>query len=145
MWHFVADLHTKFLYVLKLSAFGGDLKNPRASTIHLRRLWRSLKYEEVFLKAYDSVIEARRGIGGWLYFYNEERLHQALGYRTPRAVFAGEACEHVDNPPLRYALLRVIHMLRGTTSREGGINVLTQVNRQSRRFRLPSLLTRSTS
>ena len=110
-----------------MSAFGGDLKNPRASIIHLRRLWRSLKYEEVFLKAYDSVIEARRGIGGWLYFYNEERLHQALGYRTPRAVFAGEACEPVDNPPLRDALLRVIHMLRGTTSGEGGINVLTQV------------------
>lgn len=73
------------------------------------------------------MIEARRGIGGWLYFYNEERLHQALGYRTPRAVFAGEACEPVDNPPLRDALLRVIHMLRGTTSGEGGINVLTQV------------------
>ena len=35
--------------------------------------------------------EARRGIGGWLAFYNDERPHQALGYRTPRAVFAGEA------------------------------------------------------
>jgi putative transposase len=44
------------------------------------------------------VIEARRGIGSWLSFYNDERPHQALGYRTPRAVFAGEACEHVDNP-----------------------------------------------
>ena len=51
-----------------------------------------------FIKAYGSVIEARRGIGGWLCFYNDERAHQALGYRTPRAVFAGEACEHVDNP-----------------------------------------------
>src|SRR5580704_19666175 len=50
-----------------------------------------------FTKAYGSVIEARRGIGGWLSFYNDERPHQALGYRTPRAVFAGEACGHVDN------------------------------------------------
>jgi len=37
-------------------------------------------------------MEARRGIGGWLRFYNEERPHQALGYRTPRGVFDGEAC-----------------------------------------------------
>ena len=44
------------------------------------------------------MIEARRGIGGWLCFYNEERPHQALGYRTPCAVFAGAACEYVDNP-----------------------------------------------
>jgi len=64
----------------------------------IERLWRSLKYEEVFIKAYGSVLEARRGIGGWLSFYNDERPHQALGYRTPRAVFVGEACEHVDNP-----------------------------------------------
>jgi hypothetical protein len=56
-----------------------------------------------FIKAYGSVAEARRGIGGWLSFYNEERPHQALDYRTPRAVFEGEACEHVDNPS---ALLR---------------------------------------
>jgi Integrase core domain len=45
----------------------------------IERLWRSLKYEEVFTKAYGSVIEARRGIGGWLPFYNDERPHQALG------------------------------------------------------------------
>jgi hypothetical protein len=57
--------------------------------IFIERLWRSLKYEEVFIKAYGSVIEARRGIGGWLTFYNEERPHQALGYRTPRGVFDG--------------------------------------------------------
>ena len=65
--------------------------------IFIERLWRSLKYEEVFIKAYGSVAEARRGIGGWLAFYNDERPHQALDYRTPRAVFEGEACDHVDN------------------------------------------------
>src|SRR6202042_546510 len=75
-----------------------DGKGRFLDNIFIERLWRSLKYEEVFIKAYGSVIEARRGIGGWLCFYNEERPHQALGYRTPRAVFAGEACEHVDNP-----------------------------------------------
>jgi putative transposase len=66
--------------------------------IFIERLWRSLKYEEVFLKAYGSVAAARGGIGGWLGFYNDERPHQALGYQTPRAVFeAVAACAYVDN------------------------------------------------
>jgi putative transposase len=51
----------------------------------------------VFLKAYDTVAEARRGIGGWLLFYNDARPHQALGYRTPREVFEAAACVDVDN------------------------------------------------
>ncbi len=74
-----------------------DGKGRFLDNIFIERLWRSLKYEEVFTKAYGSVIEARRGIGGWLSFYNDERPHQALGYQTPRSVFVGEACEHVDN------------------------------------------------
>jgi len=41
-------------------------------------LWKSVKYEEVYLKAYDSVAEARAGIGAYLRFYNNERPHQAL-------------------------------------------------------------------
>jgi putative transposase len=74
-----------------------DGKGRFLDNIFIERLWRSLKYEEVFIKAYGSVAEARLGIGGWLAFYNDERPHQALDYRTPRAVFAGEACDHVDN------------------------------------------------
>jgi putative transposase len=80
-----------------------DGKGRFLDNIFIERLWRSLKYEEVFIKAYGSVLEARRGIGGWLRFYNDERPHQALGYRTPRAVFVSEASGHVDNP---CALLR---------------------------------------
>ena len=52
-----------------------------------QRLWRSAKYEEVYLKAYESVAEARAGIGAYLNFYNTERPHQALDYRTPAQVF----------------------------------------------------------
>ena len=74
-----------------------DGKGRFLDNIFIERLWRSLKYEDVFIKAYGSVAEARQGIGGWLRFYNKERLHQALGYRTPRAVFDGEAHEFVDN------------------------------------------------
>jgi putative transposase len=59
--------------------------------IFIERLWRSLKYEEVYLKDYSLLSEARAGIKGWFRFYNEERLHQSLGYRTPAAVYYG-AC-----------------------------------------------------
>ena len=82
-----------------------DGKGRFLDNIFIERLWRSLKYEEVFIKAYGSVAEARRGIGGWFAFYNDERPHQALDYRTPRAVFEGAACEHVDNAPHRSAPL----------------------------------------
>jgi putative transposase len=55
--------------------------------IFVERLWRSLKYEEVYLKDYASVEEARTGIAGYFRFYNHERLHQSLGYRTPAAIY----------------------------------------------------------
>jgi putative transposase len=68
-----------------------DGKGRFLDNIFIERLWRSLKYEEVFIKAYGSVPEARIGIGEWLTFYNDERPHQALDYRTPTAVFHGAA------------------------------------------------------
>ena len=52
--------------------------------IFVERLWRSLKYEEVYLNAYATVAEAKTSIGAWLSFYNEERQHQSLVYHTPR-------------------------------------------------------------
>jgi hypothetical protein len=54
--------------------------------------------KRLYINAYASVPEARRGIGGWLTFYNDERLYQALGYRTPCEVFqAPGTCGDVDN------------------------------------------------
>jgi putative transposase len=55
--------------------------------IFIERLWRSLKYEEVYLRDYLRVTEARAGIGRYFHFYNHERPHQSLGYRTPAAVY----------------------------------------------------------
>ena len=55
--------------------------------IFVERLWRSLKYEEVYLHASATVAEAKTGIGAWLSFYNEERQHHSLGYRTPRQIY----------------------------------------------------------
>lgn len=74
-----------------------DGKGRYLDNIFIERLWRSLKYEEVYIKAYDSVAEARRSLGEWLAFYNDVRPHQSLEYRTPREIFEGLACEHVDN------------------------------------------------
>ena len=55
--------------------------------IFVERLRRSLKYEEVYLKDYASATEARAGIAGYFRFYNPERLHQSLDYRTPAAIY----------------------------------------------------------
>jgi len=59
--------------------------------IFVERLWRSLKYEEVFTKAYATVAEAKSGIGLYLSHYNTERPHQALDYKTPCEVFEAGA------------------------------------------------------
>jgi len=64
-----------------------DGKGRCMDNIFVERLWRSLKYEEVYLNAYASVAEAKAGIGAWLDFYNQERQHQSLGYRTPRQIY----------------------------------------------------------
>jgi putative transposase len=65
--------------------------------VFVERLWRSLKHEEVHLKAYANGLEARIGIGQWLRFYNDSHLHQALAYKTPAAIWAAEA-RPVDLP-----------------------------------------------
>lgn len=56
--------------------------------IFTERLWRSVKYEEVYLNEYDSPREARAGITRYMEFYNYRRIHQALGYKTPAAIYA---------------------------------------------------------
>jgi len=98
-----------------------DGKGRFLDNIFIERLWRSLKYEEVFIKAYGSVREARLGIDGWLAFYNDERPHQALDYRTPRAVFEDAARNHVDNASA--ALPRYPHDYRQNSNEK----VLTNV------------------
>jgi putative transposase len=60
-----------------------DGKGRALDNIFVERLWRTVKYEEVYLKDYTSPREARQGIGQYLAFYNQERPHQSLGYRTP--------------------------------------------------------------
>ncbi len=70
-----------------------DGKGRYQDNIFVERLWRTVKYEEVYLKAYVNAGEARRELGAYFRFYNHRRPHQALGYRTPAEVFYGEAVE----------------------------------------------------
>ena len=57
--------------------------------IFIERLWRSLKYEEIYLKEYATVLEAIENIGNYFRFYNGERFHQSLDYKTPQEVYYG--------------------------------------------------------
>lgn len=64
-----------------------DGKGRALDNIFTERLWRSVKYEEVYLAEYDSPRAAHRGLHRYFDFYNHRRLHQALGYRTPAEVY----------------------------------------------------------
>lgn len=68
-------------------AISMDGKGRVFDNIFVERLWRTVKYEEIYLKDYQDVDESRRGIGVYFRFYNQERLHQALGYQTPAEVY----------------------------------------------------------
>ena len=68
-----------------------DGKGRWMDNVFIERLWRSLKYEEVYLKAYETVTEARSGIKGWIRFYNHERTHQSLGRQTPEQVYFSQS------------------------------------------------------
>jgi putative transposase len=65
-----------------------DGRGRALDNVFVERLWRSVKYEDVYIRGYDGVPELRRGLARYFAFYNHARLHQALGYRTPAAVYA---------------------------------------------------------
>ena len=70
-----------------------DGKGSYNDNLFIEGLWRSVKYEEVYLKAYQDGRDARSGIGDYFRFYNTERPHQALGYRTPAKVYTATQVE----------------------------------------------------
>jgi putative transposase len=88
-----------------------DGKGSYNDNLFIERLWRSVKYEEVYLKAYQDGRDARIGLGNYFRFYNTERPHQALGYRTPAEVFTSSpvaathegVIESLTPDPLRIA------------------------------------------
>jgi putative transposase len=66
-----------------------DGRGRALDNVFVERLWRTVKQEEVYLHDYQSVQDARQGLVRYFVFYNEERLHQALGYQPPAAVYRG--------------------------------------------------------
>ena len=64
-----------------------DGKGRCYDNIFVERLWRTIKYEEVYLKAYESVKEAYESLKNYIHFYNYERPHQSLDYLTPSEVY----------------------------------------------------------
>ena len=75
-----------------------DGKGRYSDNIFVERLWRTVKYEEVYLKAYSNGREAKAGLDGYFHFYNNQRPHQALGYRTPAEVFNGDSVQSTEHP-----------------------------------------------
>jgi putative transposase len=68
-----------------------DGRGRALDNIFVERLWRSVKYEEVYLNDYGTMRDAVEGLGAYLTFYNTRRPHQSLDYRTPSAVYFGDA------------------------------------------------------
>jgi len=77
-----------------------DGRGRAFDNIFVERLWRSVKYEEVYLKDYRTVSEARDGLQQYFPFYNERRIHQALDYRTPHHVHFAAQGRRKSNEPL---------------------------------------------
>lgn len=95
--HFTSPQYTE-----RLTAAGVrismDGRGRALDNIFVERLWRSVKYEEVYLHEYATPHEGRQQLAAYFAFYNNRRLHQALDYRTPAAVFGAEA--EPGGPPL---------------------------------------------
>ena len=67
-------------------AVSRDGRGRALDNVFVERLWRSVKYEDIYIKDYELVSELESGLGAYFWFYDEERPHQSLGYRTPGEV-----------------------------------------------------------
>jgi putative transposase len=66
-----------------------DGRGRALDNVFVERLWRSVKYEDIYIRGYETVPELHRGLSRYFGFYNGERLHQSLEYRPPAAVYRG--------------------------------------------------------
>ena len=84
--HFTSPQYTQLLLAANVQ-ISMDGKGRALDNIFTERLWRTVKYEEVYLKGYTSPREARQGLATYLAFYNDRRLHQSLDYHTPAEIY----------------------------------------------------------
>ena len=80
------------MLVSKEIAISMDGRGRIFDNIFTERLWRSVKYEEVYIKDYQVCRDAREGLEAYFSFYNNRRYHQALEYKTPYEVHYGVSC-----------------------------------------------------
>jgi len=64
-----------------------DSKGRAHDNIFVERLWRSVKYENIYLNDYQTMTQAREGLEKYFEFYNRQRFHQSLGYKTPSQLY----------------------------------------------------------
>lgn len=83
---FTAEAFTRTLEVAGV-AVSMDGRGRALDNVFVERLWRSVKYEDIYLQCYEDVPGLRQGMERYFAFYNEERLHQSLAYRTPAVVY----------------------------------------------------------
>lgn len=83
---FTSDCWTSVLHEYGI-AISMDGKNRALDNIFIERLWRSLKYEDIYIRQYESVRELREGIARYFWFYNTKRFHQSLDYQIPDEVY----------------------------------------------------------
>lgn len=76
-----------------------DGKGRALDNIFIERLWRSLKYEDIYLKDYETVPDLEKGLKAYFHFYNWQRPHQSLGYQTPADVYFGAAASSFQRHP----------------------------------------------
>jgi putative transposase len=88
--HFTSPQYTDLLKAAGVQ-ISMDGKGRALDNICTERLWRTVKYEEIYLREYTSPQEARRSLSAYWAFYNQQRLHQALGYRSPAEVYGRAA------------------------------------------------------
>lgn len=89
---FTSDDFTGLLELMGIK-ISMDGRGRALDNIFVERLWRSVKYEEVYLHSYKTVKEAKAGLARYFHFYNTERIHQSLAYKTPAEVYFSNKSE----------------------------------------------------
>jgi len=101
-----------------------DGKGRYSDNIFVERLWRTVKYEEVYLKAYTDGRQAKDDLDAYFLFYNTQRPHQALGYRTPAEVFNGGSAQSTEHSrERRWTRNRVLMNIGELSIRSGGVQL----------------------
>ena len=94
--HFTSGEYTDILKQYPTIQISMDHKGRCFDNIFVERLWRTIKYEEVYLKEYDSLKDARQSLTEYIEFYNTKRYHQALGYKTPEDIFFKKSAVYIS-------------------------------------------------